>query len=368
MPYLSECTENLTSLVPEHITEHLEKITSRYKKVSARTSLLLDFVWKRRATTRPDERTFTALRDAIVDRINPNWREQTIAAWALGRADLTNEQQKEATDLLAFLLDYSGRTRGQWYGDNVGTGIAYAIGWSFAGIAFSAMLYTVASLLKIDPFDYPCFWIACTLFFIITPSVPFITVSNLASMTNTVRWEAARSLGSLKRAEGVSSLLRASQNTEFFWNIGIHALNATLPSLTFEQHYGSLGSDVVPNLCRLLNISFDLRTVEAREWQLVLLDALEKVGDARALPLLTLISQYDTSTKGNPAVPQKIAQVLKVLWERISRETEQATLLRGSEAPVLPDTLLRSYEESIETPPEQLLRPTNSLGKKEEAE
>ena len=365
MPYLSECTENLTSLVPEHITEHLERITSRYKKVSARTSLLLDFVWKRRATTRPDERTFTALRDAIVDRINPNWREQTIAAWALGRADLTDEQTAEATELLAFQLDYSGGTRGQWYGDNVGTGIAYAVGWSFLSALF---LGIIASAF---PTSNPLFGLGVVVGFlslIITPFVPFITIGNLIATTNTVRWEAARSLGSLKRAKGVPSLLRASQNTEFFWSIGIYALNATLPSFTFEQHYGSLGSDVVPNLCRLLNISFDLRTVEAREWQLVLLDALEKVGDARALPLLTLISQYDTSTQGNRSVSKKTAQVLEVLQKRIARETEQATLLRGSEAPILPDTLLRSYEESIETPPEQLLRPTNSLGKKEEAE
>ena len=364
MPNLSKYTESPAPLVPAHIAEHLKNITSRRKKTFSRTSLISDFVQNELATTRPDEKTFTALRDAIVDRINPNWREQTVAAWALGKADLTAEQQKEATELLAFLLDYSGRTRGQWRGDNVGTGIAYAIGWSVLSVLFMVVIGSVFAYY--NPLLIPGIMIG-VFALIITPLVPFITVGNLASITNTVRLEAARSLSSFKSAEGVPSLLRASQNTDFFWEVGIYALRATLPSLTFEEHYGNLGSDVVPNLCRLLNLSLDLRTIQAREWQLVLLDALEKVGDARALPQLTRLAQEGTSTQGNPAVPEKIAQVLKVLQARIARETEQATLLRGSEAPVLPDTLLRSYEGVIETPPEQLLRSANHPENREES-
>ena len=183
----------------------------------------------------------------------------------------------------------------------------------------------------------------------------------MATGMNAIRLEAARSLGILKRTEGISALLRASQNTEFFWRVGREALIGTLPSLTFGEHYGALESDVVPNLCRLLKTTCEFRMSSDAEWKLVLLSSLERVGDARAIDLLTRLEQRNTDplSRGLP-VPEKIACVLKVIQERVARETEQSTLLRGSEAPVLPATLLRSYEGTPDTSPEQLLRPSQS--------
>ena len=93
------------------------------------------------------------------------------------------------------------------------------------------------------------------------------------------------------------------------------------------------------------------------EWQWRLLDALEAVGDARAIaPISDLIWEIAGMTTESLVVPEKAESVLEVLKERAARETDQKTLLRGVEAPVLPETLLRSYEGTLQTPPEQLLR------------
>ncbi|MBC7526675.1 MAG: hypothetical protein H7308_03910 [Chthonomonadaceae bacterium] len=53
-----------------------------------------------------------------------------------------------------------------------------------------------------------------------------------------------------------------------------------------------------------------------------------------------------------------MVQVREVIVERVARDTEAETRLRGSQAPIVPVTLLRSYVGTIETPPEQLLRAT----------
>ena len=121
--------------------------------------MLLEFIHREAAMTRPDEKTFTALRDAVVDRITPNWREQAVAAWALGGADLTEAQQKEAAELLAFLLDYGGRTRREWQGENWGNGIIYGVGWGIGSIIFLVLLNALGSLFQANPGDDPEFWL-----------------------------------------------------------------------------------------------------------------------------------------------------------------------------------------------------------------
>ena len=190
-----------------------------------------------------------------------------------------------------------------------------------------------------------------------TPAISFIAIWNLEKGTRKIRLEAARSLGNLGRAEGVPALLRASQNSDFLQKVGREAIVRTLPSLTFKKHYGALESDVVPNLCRLLKGSSSIEECAVEEWQWRLLDALEAVGDARAIaPISDLIWEIAGMTTESLVVPEKAESVLEVLKERAARETDQKTLLRGVEAPVLPETLLRSYEGTLQTPPEQLLR------------
>lgn len=374
MPDSLTVAEEPDSMIPERIIRHLRELAPRRKKAILKTSCLLDFVENKAETTRPNSATFTVLCDILRGREPYHWREQVVAAWAIGRAELNEEQQKEAAVATAHLLDYGGKTRAQWHSSNIALGIAYAIGWNaFCGVFF--ILYILLySFLRGVPDDRDQLLLAPFFVYlfslVLTPVVPFTTIAVWSTRSHQTREEAARSLGSLGRAEGVPALLRASQNWEFFWTLGRKALARTLPSLKKETHYGTLDSDVVPNLCRLLEKSSDIGGNAASGWQITLLDALEKVGNARSLDTLSrLIKQVAPSQKFvtiltsdsfdcYPIVLERMVQVREVIVERVARETEAETLLRGSQAPIVPETLLRSYEGTIETPPEQLLRAT----------
>ena len=356
--------QEFASLVPERITEHCRRLTSRRRKMSPDKERLIAFVEKQGATTRPDTQDFDTFIGIVQDKKQGFWREQVVAAWALGQAELTEEQQKVAGEALAYRLDYSGKTRGQWQRSNVRVGFGNAVVWGVSVIVLYSAIVKILILFEPSLPNVPAvLFQAMIAFFLLSflaiPCIPFLTIAYRINITKKVRLEVARSLGSLGRAEGVPALLRASQELEFFLNIGQESLERTLPSLTYEKHYGALGSDIVPHLCRLLDRSYNVEKGSTTHWIFVLLNALEQMGDARALGLLTRLTQTDSphlsSTEAHE-FHKKLAQVLDTVQKRADRETEQATLLRGSEAPVLPETLLRSYEGVIETPPEQLLR------------
>ena len=372
MPDSLTVAEEPDSMIPARIIQHLRELAPRRKKTILKTPCLLDFVENKAGTTRPDAVTFAALCDILRGREPYHWREQVVAAWAIGRAELNEEQQKEAAVATAHLLDYGGKTQGQWNGNAITLGIAYAMGWILLNVTL-LILYSLIYLFFLRGLSGDIGLLLTAPFFVfpfsllLTPAVPFVTIAVQSNRSNQTREEAACSLG---RAEGVPALLRASQNWEFFWTLGRKALARTLPSLKKETHYGTLDSDVVPNLCRLLEKSSDIGGNAASGWQITLLDALEKVGNARSLDTLSrLIKQVAPSQKFvtiltpdsfdcYPIVLERMVQVREVIVERVARETEAETLLRGSQAPIVPETLLRSYEGTIETPPEQLLRAT----------
>lgn len=85
--------------------------------------------------------------------------------------------------------------------------------------------------------------------------------------------------------------------------------------------------------------------------------ALEKVGDARAIPTVRqAVRQWRWDTRENLVLAER---VLGVLEERQRQETERGVLLRGAEQPVSdPAELLRAAAQT-ESKPEQLLRPVD---------
>ena len=67
--------------------------------------------------------------------------------------------------------------------------------------------------------------------------------------------------------------------------MAVISLRVALAELT-PEHYGQLGSEAVPILCRLLQRCMPLRIAEPdadNSFALELLAALEKIGDARAI-------------------------------------------------------------------------------------
>ena len=260
MSNLPRSTEELSPQIRRRIARHFRQRISFGNGVLSRTRLVLDFALYRSGTPRPDPETFAALRDTLQDKRHRVWWKKVVAAWVLGWADLTQEQQKEATELLAFRLDNDGRTHAIRLAENVLIGSVYTGVWcALLTTAFSILILLGGMFGGEPPLVFLLLLIPLYLLSIVamlvTPGVPFITIACRIRAARQVRQEVAWSLGSLRRAEGVSALLRASLNHRFFQESTRRALTQTLPLLSYEAHYGTLSSDAVPNLCRLLKRS-----------------------------------------------------------------------------------------------------------------
>jgi hypothetical protein len=134
-----------------------------------------------------------------------------------------------------------------------------------------------------------------------------------------------------------------------------HALLAALPTLTTD-HYGQFSLETVPNLCRILTGERPAFPVASEALLLATLNALEKIGDGRAVSAVrhTAVASYVSCV-------EEAQRILPVLLERQERERHRGMLLRASSAPETnTDQLLRPAGDTT-TAPEQLLRPvTNS--------
>jgi hypothetical protein len=91
-----------------------------------------------------------------------------------------------------------------------------------------------------------------------------------------------------------------------------------------------------------------------------LLHHLQTDDSPQALRLAIKLSREPGTTLETVAVREMAVQCLAVMQERRERTKQSRTLLRGSEAPTTPSTLLRPVQTTpSETPSEQLLRPAH---------
>jgi hypothetical protein len=169
-----------------------------------------------------------------------------------------------------------------------------------------------------------------------------------------LRFIAAHALGRLQAVEAIDAVAAASAEQDAkLREVAMASLRVLMSRLT-RDHYGHLGSETVPNLCQLLQFyaapmrAFD-RSLD--ELNMELLEAVEKIGDARAIAAVT-------AAAGNPRLADRAINVLEILEERRRRETNRLTLLRGSEpSDDSEHELLRASSSRPESTPEQLLRP-----------
>jgi len=168
-----------------------------------------------------------------------------------------------------------------------------------------------------------------------------------------------------------------------------YALFKLLPTLT-SNHYRAFDQETIPNLDTLLATETKKMTPNAMERVELLVDALEKIGDSRAIiPVQALKRQlmakqsefedrqlraqtasWQRSVLETNALPQvtavenpylnlqrKVERLLSTLEERRVQEELHDNLLRGSAAPDNTGELLRPMTGKTEQePPEQLLR------------
>ncbi|HLK58733.1 MAG TPA: hypothetical protein VKU00_19330 [Chthonomonadaceae bacterium] len=121
-------------------------------------------------------------------------------------------------------------------------------------------------------------------------------------------------------------------------------LPRVLAGLT-PAYYGRLESSAVPNLCTLLGHHNE-------ELALAALDALEKVGDGRAvLPVEGALKK-----RRSERLRARAAEVLPILVARREREQASQMLLRASAPQEAGEELLRAAVTTPDQAPEQLLR------------
>lgn len=286
-----------------------------------------------------------------------------LCAWILGVPLLKDLDRARAAEALLALL----RKRPKQLLMPTGKRLLRTLRWTagiasvLPGIAFGVtLLVGLLGLPEWQNFQYTVTLLVEFAVFsslIIYPNVLVCLRHNEIENAGDLRFIAAHALGRLQAVQAVDALSVACRDgNEYVGKMATLSLRCVLPNLTHE-HYGQLGSEVVPKLCGLLKQCFPLvTTAEHTDYRfaLELLGALEKVGDARAIPIV----QQAVRNYQAPTLIETSIRTLNTLEERRRRETERITLLRGSgPAAVSEGELLRPASAQADAAPEQLLRP-----------
>ncbi len=356
------------------IHQHLQKLKPKRRGVPRPLHLALRRqAMYRFGNSKMDSVTFDLLCDTVENASESLWREKSLAAWAMGRADLNEAQGKRAVEALSTLADFKSHGQLMRFGMSGGRALGRMIRFAvkslgvllFCGIlSWLGILLTGAEgspLGNLFHFLVVFCWIAAALTLVAAViGVPLILPASFitdADHALEMRGEATQALVRIGRVEAVPALLRtAKTNFLFFSRGGKAALKVCLPLLT-EDHASRMDRDAVPNLCTLLHEEAHRSSYHHdAEWMFALCFALEKIGDGRALPVVEKLMLQNKI----PALTQRLLYLKPLLEERARRQTAQSTLLRGSEAPLRLETLLRPVTSAAPTEPQQLLRPSSS--------
>ena len=306
----------------------------------------------------PPPETVECLIDALRDASLRHEKRRTLAAWSLGRMPLTPEQRAEVIAALHDLITKrSSPPRIKkalrkalllpLIPAALCSGLILALLLSFVE-RVGLSLWPLLGGLSLTTFF---FWLAFT-----ACLGPFLYDSSSEQHRRTLA-AAAATLGRLDAMEEISVLAQTvMHNNPQIRLAAAEALKSTLPLLT-EEHYGALNSETVPALCRILGIKgLVARNYNDEEFNLLLLEALGKIGDGRAVPFV----QRAAAMAWTAPLRQAATAILPTLEARREKENEYGMLLRGAAMPLdPPDTLLRPAFETPDTAPEQLLRPTS---------
>jgi hypothetical protein len=317
---------------------------------------------RRRFASNPDafpenDETLSVLLNTFRDPLRPRSHEHELVARLLGRLSLTPEQKVTVARCLSAELTNRNSARrkrslrvyllslGQTALASYGIGLLLALYlttfsysnevWDFSG-PFS--FWTLRFFLQFGTFLWPI------LLFFALPAALTADAERRKFLKNA----AVQTLGLLPHPDSVGALAYAARDKDAsIQNAAQKALSATLPTLT-HKYYGTLETETIPNLCYVLEEVYATKP----DFALVLLQALEKVGDGRAV--YTLEHRLFLPPV---AVRQEANRILPLLRERKRQEEASSMLLRASSEPATPAVeLLRPAAQTRETAPEQLLR------------
>jgi len=292
--------------------------------------------------------SFTTLRSEMSWCLEPTeraWREQELVCWALRHVDMSEADRAEAVGPLCKLgAGIEGR---DWAGAPLRTTNAFIR--TIAAPICLAVIWMVAAFTHWEA-DWIVWPLVMGVLALITLCffLPIWSFRTDAIRCRGVRASALHTLGHLAHWRSLGTVASASLDRDpGIRSTAAEALPPIIESVRSE-HYGQLGSRVVPDLCA------HLRSPHERG-VLMLLDALEKIGDGRAVEPVQDLAQRSRYA----SVRNRSAEILPTLLARRALETAQSTLLRASSDPLpAQDSLLRPAGAAA-VAEEQLLRPTD---------
>jgi len=326
-------------------------------------------------TDEVDSRKFAQLLRLLQDPNPGCWKERILAAGTLGCASLKGERKQSAAQTLGEVLGNTEITAGERVLSRLAGsyGIAYLIAFSMM-VVFSA--YPLFLEFDRHGSESVLDFLGTILLTLLTITMgsgvlallfyPFVSYAYAAvavSRQNRIRAAAATALGRIGQPESVGVMARAWFDMRPTVRKAAHeALPTLLLSLT-PDHYGHLTSDLTPNLCRALRQEARKEEPTSEAHALALLQALERVGDGRAVEPVQALT--------NPPYPERIQReaekALLILEARRQQENDSKSLLRGAATPETKSgELLRAAVNFAEEKPEQLLRIPFEEGKNTE--
>jgi len=293
------------------------------------------------------------------------WRECVVSIWALGRLTSEDPARREAENVLCRLIGPEGGS--VFIPDNrrlIHLWLKSLI-MLVCFIFLPSMTMAPTSLFDMgaNPDGEVLFLVCIALIGALIYSLPvtfFMVIADIPwniRRMNRIRARALLTLGRWREPRHLSLLLREYVEKKGRVRLAAEvALREVLPLLEMGDT-GERAVDFVPNLCRALRrkerqiLDYSPRE-EALE--ILMLEALGKVGDGQALPTVQRIA-----ARGRTPRLQELAQnILPVLQARSRQATDPNQLLRGVDRPENPNTLLRPAHEAT-VPSEQLLRAHN---------
>ncbi|CCW36337.1 hypothetical protein [Chthonomonas calidirosea] len=229
------------------------------------------------------------------------WRraEQQLAVWGLVHTALTPENREEVVSLLIHVLigQHNKALRALLIG---------SIAILFIAVVFS-LYHDMVLVLDFSLSSLATFLLTCN------GPVPY---------ADAVREEASHAVVQLKALEALDALApRVILSMRALVKIEITTLFSLLPALT-SAHYGTVAPRTLSCLAWLLSEE------EEEAKALLLLEALEKVGDQSVLPIIRQLANGKDKLGKFPSVQQKAASVQRHIEERLAKQKEAETLLR----------------------------------------
>lgn len=289
------------------------------------------------------------------------WNEKLIAAEGIRFATLIPGQATRAeAHLAAIFADTQVRAveRAKTYSAGIVRRSAMCLSASLLFACAAGLFYWLgglaADLLHTRPHLYSDFWdgghpVTVALAFLLASttaaavaSLSFALITPVWSpwidkwLRHRVRYTAAETLGKIGGVHSVGVLARAACRPGDYgmWRHAQAVLPRCLDRLS-DADYGKANTETQGHLCDLLNSATKDHLPSEVTCKLFL--AIEKVGGGPGVPTLEQIATRSPREDWRA----EAARILPVLLERQRREQESARLLRATESPQAPESLLR---------------------------